>query len=530
MSTPTLYRGHLIIENDPRVAALMPHAKQMTQDGKEYSVVPHKLDEYKVLRNLGYDIAPPILTDYTWPIVGGFSPFKAQCYTAAMITTNERSYVLNDLGTGKTRAALFAHDYLKFHGEVDKMLVVAPLSTLNRTWAHEVMQTFPGRKVKVLYGSVEKRHRLLAEEADIYIVNHNGLKIIQAALAKRLDIDMIVLDELTAYKNKQSDLWKVANATVNWFIGNKPRFKRVVGMTGLLTPQGESDAYGQIKLIQPVRLQGWSFTRFREHTMQKITNFKWISRDDGNARVFSMVQPSVRFTRDQCMDLPPVQVVDYEAKLSPDQKKLFDALRKEFAADVAAGEITTANEADKLNKMLQVVLGCVYLKDGGVQYVNCDPRLSVLDDIVAQSQGKVIVYTPYKHNLSMLGDHFTRQGLDNACVSGDTTPRERDIIFARFQTSNCAMRVLVAHPKCMSHGLTLTEGSTIVWWGLPPSVEIYEQANARITRPGQKRSQFITRIIATSLEQQAYRRLENRTDNAGLLLEMIKGQQLSEVL
>ncbi len=525
MPTPTLYRGQLIVESDPRVAALIPHGKKIEQDGKVYTVVPHKLDEYKVLRNLGYDIAPPILTEYVWPVVHGFQPFDAQRFTAALITSNKRSYVLNDLGTGKTRAALFAFDYLKAQGMVDKMIVVAPLSTLTRTWANEVMQTFPGMKVNVLYGSADKRHKLLADmSAEIYVVNHDGLAIIEKALKARADINMFVYDELTAIKNKQSERWKIADRIFN----GSQQFEYGTGMTGLPTPLDPTDAYGQIKLITPYKLSGWSFTKFREHTMRKITNFKWIPREDANDRVFSMMQPSVRFTRDQCMDLPPCQVVDFECKLSAEQKTLFGALNKEFAAQLAAGEITTANEADKKNKMLQVVLGCVYKKDGGVEYLDCNPRLSVLDDIIDQSHGKVIVYTPYKHNLQMLKDHLQGRYSCEA-VSGDTPVGERDRIFGRFQAA-VDPRVLVAHPACMSHGLTLTEASTIVWWGLPTSPEIYEQANARITRPGQKRSQYIARIVATSLETSAYRRLQNRQDLSGDFLALIKAQQLSEVL
>lgn len=519
--TPTLYRGSLIVEADPRIAALVPHAKQITHDGKVWTVVPHKLDEYKVMRNLGYDVAPPILTDYDWPVVNGFAPFDAQRYTAALIASNERCFVLNDLGTGKTRSALFAFDYLRKCGMVNKMLVVAPLSTLRRTWWHEVMQTFSGMKCTVLYGTAEKRKKLLAEDADIYVINHDGVEIVLAELIARKDIDMVVYDELTAIKTATTTRAKVAQK----LIASK---QRVIGMTGLVTPQAPTDAYGQIKAITPSRLAGWSFTRFREHTMRKITNFKWLPRDDATERVFKFLQPSIRFTRDQCIGLPPCQYVDYECKLTDPQKKLFDTIRKEFAAQIATGEITTANAADKANKMLQVVLGFVHMADGSITELDCAPRLSVLDDIIAASHGKVIVYTPYVHSLKMLKAHLSKS-VTVECVSGATAVGERDRIFARFQQTQ-SLRVLAAHPMCMSHGLTLTEASTIVWFGLPPSPEIYEQANARITRPGQKRSQYIAHICATTFELAKYKNLHNRTDNANLLMDLVKAQQLSSIL
>jgi SNF2 family DNA or RNA helicase len=153
----------------------------------------------------------------------------------------------------------------------------------------------------------------------------------------------------------------------------------------------------------------------------------------------------------------------------------------------------------------------------------------VLDEIMDAAAGKVIVFTPYKHSLAMLGDHLANQSIDHACVSGDTPVKQRDEIFRRFM-EDPTMRVLVAHPACMSHGLTLTTASVVAWWGLPPSVEIYEQANARITRPGQKYHQYIAHIVSTTLEVQRYRQLEQKVDTAGLLMSMVKSQQLSEVL
>lgn len=526
MHQPTLYKRHLIIEDDPRVATLIPHAKAMTKDGRNFTIVPHKHDEYRVLRNLGYDITPPILTDYTWPIVNGFQPFDAQRFTAAMITTNEASFVCNDLGTGKTRAALFAFDYLKREGVVHKALVVAPLSTLRRTWAMEVLQAFSGMTTRVLHGSADRRHKRLAEDADVYIINHDGLGIVLDALRKRPDIDMVIYDELTAIKNARSERWRAANA-----LFRMPHVKRVVGMTGLLTPQSPIDAYGQIKAVAPRALNGMSFSRFRELTMRKLTAFKWTPKADASETVFRFAQPAVRFTRDQCVDLPPVQYVDYECKLSAEQHKLFDLLRKELHAQLQVGEITVQNEADKINKLLQVILGCVYQADGSVHYLDCSPRLQVLDEIVQQTAptSKLIVFAPYKHSLKLLQDHLAKSGWTSAAVSGDTAIGERDRIFKAFM-EDPDLRVLVAHPQCMSHGLTLTAASVIAWWGLPPSTEIYEQANARITRPGQKQNQYIAHIVATTMESQRYRQLEQRLSTAGLLMSLVKNQQLSEVL
>lgn len=518
---PTLYRGHLIVENDVRLDTLIPHAKKTQIDGRTFTLVPHKLDEYRVLRNLSYDIQPPIMSEYTWPIVDGNAPFESQKLTAALITVNDRCYVLNDLGTGKTRAALMAFDYLRKEGAATKLLVAAPLSTLRPTWAAEVMKTFNDMKVVVIYGTADKRRKLLAQDADVYVINHDGLEIVLDELIARTDIDMVVYDELTAIKTKTIDRWKVANRLFE-------AKKRVVGMTGRPTPEAPTDAYGQIKALTPHKLDNYSFSRFRDYTMNKITQFKWVPRHDAMDRVYGLMQPSIRFTRDQCIDLPPCQTVDYQCTLSPEQRKLFNTLRDEFAAQLANGTITTANAADRANKMLQVVLGCVYKEDGSVEYLDAGPRLRMLDDIIAQAQGKVIIFTPYVHSLQMLKDHLQKYTTVET-VYGGTQVSERNRIFARFQQTPDP-RVLAAHPQCMSHGLTLTEASVIVWWGLPPSVEIYDQANARITRPGQKLHQFIARIIATSMETSRYRSNEKKLNDSDEFLNLIKHQQLTEVL
>jgi SNF2 family DNA or RNA helicase len=278
-------------------------------------------------------------------------------------------------------------------------------------------------------------------------------------------------------------------------------------------------------------LDGISQSRFRDMTMRKITQFKYLPKADANDTVFRYMQPAIRFTRDQCVDLPPIQYVDYECKLSVEQHKMFQILKSDFHAQLANGEITVQNEADKINKMLQVVLGCVYQSDGSVVYLDAGPRLKVLDEIIfsAVLHSKIIVFTPYKHSLKMLHDHLANQGIGVASVSGDTPVRQRDEIFRSFQDEP-GIRVIVAHPACMSHGLTLTAASIVAWWGLPPSVEIYEQANARITRPGQKNHQYIAHIVATTLESQRYKQLGQRVDTAGLLMSLVKNQQLSEVL
>lgn len=515
--THFLHRNHVVMPADPRLDVLIPHAQRFEHNGQQMMLVPHKLDETKVLRNLGYDVKPPILTDYNWC---GSTPFDSQRITAALITMNPRCYVLNAIGTGKTRASLFAFDYLRSIGAVKKLLVVAPLSTLRRTWEAEVFMHLNHLRVAVLFGPKQKRLDLLKSDADVYIINHDGVQVILKELMAS-DIDMCVFDELSVYKDGQTKRFKDTLLLSRMM-------KRVVGMTGTPIPNAPTDAYAQTKLVDPTKTAQISFTRFRERTMRKITEYKWVPLDNALQTVHAFMQPSVRFTRDECYDLPDCQYITRQVDLTPQQQALYVEVAGECAAEIAGGTLKAVNEADRINKLTQIALGTVYNTDHQVVTLPCEPRLAAVEELVEQADSKVIVFTPYKASLAMLVERLKKRW-SVAHVSGDVGPGERDKIFYHFM-NDPDPHVLVAHPACMSHGLTLTAASTIVWYGPPGSLETYEQANGRITRAGQRHKQLIAHIAATKLEEKVYRRLEARSTVQGLLLEMYENQDLGDLL
>lgn len=518
MNRPLLYRDQVVIPFDPRLRILIPHAKEMTHNGQHLMVLPNKLDEVKVLRNLGYDAPPPILNQYDWMLT---TPFDAQRITAAHITMNPSAFVLNAIGTGKTRASLFAFDYMQRIGAVKKLLVVTPLSTVRQVWGREIITVFPHLRTQILTGDAATRRKRLAMDADVYVINHDGIEVIFNELMARRDIDMAVLDELSVYKTQGTDRWKVTNKLMR-------RMQRVVGMTATPIPNEPTDAYAQTKIVNPSRCENLSMSGFREGVMTKITTYKYVPKQDAVDKVFKFMQPSVRFTRDECFDLPPCQTVLETALLTPQQAELYKALVKECSAGIKAKTITPVNEADLANKLVQVALGTVITSDKSVERLACAPRLEVLERAVEQSASKVIVFTPYKASLAMLYEHLCKRWTCEQ-VSGDVSPTARDHIFTRFMQSPDP-HVIVAHPACMSHGLTLTEASTIVWYGPPLSLEMYEQANGRITRPGQKHSQLILNIAATKVEEQIYARLNRKAKTQGLLLDLFESQELSDLL
>ena len=519
---PILYRDHMIIPADNRVAVMVPHAKPFVDPatGQQMMLVPHKIDESQVLRNLGYDVRPPVMLNYDFPAPFGQPVFDAKRITTALITMNRRSYVLNGLGTGKTRSVLYAYDYLKKTTPgMGKLMITAPLSTLRQTWAKEIELVFPWMTYSVLHGEKKKRIALLDQPADIWIINHDGVETILEELLLRVDqVSMVALDELSVYKNAKTDLWKKTNMVVS-------RVDRATGLTATPMPLDATDAYGQIKMLTAPALKGQSFTRFREEVMTKITTFKWVNRQGATDKVFAIMQPAVRFTRDECYDMPPCQYLTVEAGMTKQQLDAFFEMKAESA--IESKNIVAVNAADQINKLLQISGGVVYDRDHNEIRLDCRPRLDELNRLVEQSASKVIVFTPYKSSLKLICEELSKRWTV-AHVSGDVSAVQREKIFTLF-TNTADPHVLVAHPECMSHGLTLTEASTIVWWGPPQSLETYEQANGRITRAGQRHSQLIANLVSTRLEKRVFKLLESRANVQQALLEMFESQDIGDL-
>ena len=271
-------------QNLAQITTVIPSAKIVGTAKGPMVAVPHRPDETRVLRSLGYDVPSPMQMYYDFP--AKFKPFEAQRISAEFATMNDRCFILNSMGLGKTITTLWAYDYLKKCGQVRSMLVVCPLSTLERTWADEAFFSFPQYKVNVLYGTKEKRLKLLKDPADIYLINTDGAKIIVDELAARRDIDLIVIDELALMRTKTTDRWKALNT-----ICNKQTPRRVWGLTGSPIPNSPADAYAQIRLVTPNNKDcPLYYNSFRNQVMTQVNQFKWLPKPDSAAYVHRVMQ------------------------------------------------------------------------------------------------------------------------------------------------------------------------------------------------------------------------------------------------
>ncbi len=490
------------------LAGLIPEAHEVTIKGEKRIALPHTTDVTRLARNFGFIVPAPILSQYQWPT--NPLPFKTQQTTAALLTMNARAYVLSEMGTGKTRAALFACDHMFQRQEITKVLVVAPLSTLSQVWDREIFQYFNHLDVQVIHGTADRRRKLLLRPAHIYVINHDGVGVVLKELLQ-MQFDVIIVDEIGCYRNKKTSKWTdmaalVAKAPYAW------------GMTGSPTPNSPVDAWGIAKLLTPSRAPKWK-KEFQRKTMTQLTQFRWIPKADANDHVYAMLQPAVRYKRDDCMELPSVSYRTTKITPSKTVAKVYKQLIDKLKIAFKEGQVTAVNEGVLFMKLLQVACGWVYTTDKGVVSLDNKTRVQEVVDIYEQAAGKVIVFACFKHAANELHKRVIKKGVNACLVTGDTSKKHRDEIFSTFQNS-AEKQMIVAHPQCMSHGLTLTAANTIVWFTPTTSLETYEQACARITRPGQVRKSLIIHLTGTPIESKIYSRLRQKASIQGALLDM----------
>lgn len=509
----------LNLKEPARITEVIPTAKSLEVKGKTLVSVPHREDEVRVLRNLGFDAPAPISAYYEWP--GKYTPFIHQRATAEFFTLNPRAFCLSGMGSGKTMCVLWAFDWLRKNDLLDWLLVISPLSTLERAWGDEIYSSFFDMSFAVAHGAREKRHQLLNSKYDAYIINHDGIKDSGTCelLATKPGRGLVVVDEIASFRNASTDRWKALNRIVNPKVDGvlRPR-EWVWGLTGTPIPNAPTDAWAQARLVSPGKVPAY-FGAFRDTVMKPITRFKWGAREGALEVVKQAMQPAIRFSREDCIDLPPTTFVTRQTELTLDQKKAYNDMLRKFKAEHEGGQITAVNEAVKVSKLVQICCGAAYGTSGDV-LIPAKPRVELVKEIIEQAESKVLVFVPLTAALQNLAAELEKD-FTVAIVHGETSKTQRDQIFKDFQQSKDP-RVLVANPGTLSHGLTLTAASTIIWFAPINSNETFQQANARIVRPGQKLNTLIVNIEATDLERKMYARLQGKEKMQGLLLDLLK--------
>ena len=499
----------LKVRNPNRITEVIPKSKVL-ESGEV--LVKWGLEEAQVLKNLRIKNVPsPIMSHYKWP--GMHRPFEHQKETSSFLTLHRRAFCFNEQGTGKTGSVIWAADYLMTIGLIRRVLVLCPLSIMQSAWQDDLFRFAMHRTVAIAHShSREKRIEAVRSDADFVICNFDGLDIIKDAV-KEEDFDLIVVDEANAYKTVSTKRWKVLNQTLTpstW----------VWMMTGTPASQSPTDAYGLARIVNPSSVPKF-FGSFRDMVMQKITTFKYVPRPQAESIVHEVLQPAIRYTKEECLDLPEVTYTTRDVPLTPQQMKYYEALRKHMVTVAAGEEISTVNAAANLNKLLQLSCGAVYSDSGEVVAFDASNRIAALKEVIDEASHKVIVFAPYKHSIHIIHEELRKAKYTCEIISGDIPVRQRTEIFARFQTEDDP-KVLIIQPQAASHGVTLTAANVIVYWSPVMSVETYLQANARTHRAGQRNPCTVVHLQGSPVEKRMYAMLEAKIDIHSRVVDLYK--------
>lgn len=368
------------------------------------------------------------------------------------------------------------------------------------------------RTVDIAYGTRKKRQEIIKGGAEYVIINYDGVEIVRDEIEAG-GFDLIIADEATHYKNAQSKRWKVLNsllapATWLWM------------MTGTPAAQSPVDAYGLGKLVNPRGVPRF-FSTFREVVMYKLTQFKWVPRDTATQTVFEALQPAIRFTKEQCLDLPPMTYTRREVELTRQQQTYYDLLKRKMVAVAAGEEITAVNAAVNMNKLLQISCGAVYTDSGETVEFDIRNRYKVLREVIDETSQKVLLFVPFRHVIDILEEKLTKDKITNEIIRGNVSASKRTDIFNRFQTTTDP-RVLIVQPQAAAHGVTLTAANVVVWWGPVPSLETYAQANARVHRAGQKHRCTVVQLQGSLVEKRVYALLDNKISIHTKIIDLYK--------
>ena len=498
---------------NPHKYRIIPKHKIMERMDGGYDVAVYwGLDECRVLKNLGVkDVPSPITRRYNWP--GRYKPMAHQVETAAFLTLHKKSFVFSEPGTGKTLSALWAADYLMQRGDVRRCLILCPLSIMHSAWLNDLNNSIIHRSAIVAHHAQSSRRiEMIQQDYEFVICNYDGLNLIAQEIVNDGRFDLIIVDEANAYKTMTTKRWKTLKSIM------QPN-THLWMMTGTPASQSPADAYGLAKLVNPDGVPKF-FTAWRDQVMNKITMFKWAAKSNAAEMVHQALQPAIRFTKEQCLDLPPVMTMTREVPLTPQQKKYYDLLKERMLVQAAGETITAVNAAAGVSKLLQISCGAAYTDDKEVVEFDAAPRLGVLEEILEETSRKVLIFAMFRSTIDSIHNHLLKQGLAAEVIHGGVTATKRADIIHRFQTTPTP-RVLVMQPQATAHGITLTAADTVVFYGPLMSVEQYVQCIARADRKGQDSDKVtVIHIQGSPIEKKMFRALESKVSDNSLLTDM----------
>lgn len=440
-----------------------------------------------------------------------FTPHAYQKYAIDYIKTHPVTALFLDMGLGKTVTTLTAiRDLMYDTFEVRRVLVVAPLRVARDTWPEEIRKWDHLKELtcSVVVGNMVERRRALQKEADIYIVNRENLAWLYQN--SRLDFDMVVLDELSSFKNAQSKRFKAMKAM-------RPKVKRIVGLTGTPSGNGLMDLWAEFRLLDMGERLGKYISQYRSLYFKPdkrngMVVFSYKPLPGAEEVIYHQIADiTVSMKANDYLEMPKLVSVAKEVTLSEKEKKRYDELKKSLVLELPGGEVTAANAASLTMKLSQMANGAIYTDDKNVVSIH-DRKLDALEDLVESANGQpVLVAYWFKHDKDRIQKRMEARELKESQDFADWNARK--------------IPVALIHPASAGHGLNLQQGGSIlIWFGLTWSLELYQQTNARLWRQGQQsRTVIIQHIVAKgTIDERILKVLEHKDGTQAALIDAVK--------
>lgn len=442
-----------------------------------------------------------------------FSPHNYQSYAIDYIETHPVAAVLLDMGLGKTVISLTAIADLLFDSfEAHRILVVAPLRVARDTWPAEISKWQHLRHLTyaVAVGTVKERKAALSAGADITIINRENLGWLIDSSGYEFDYDMVIIDELSSFKNHKSKRFQSLMKV-------RPKVKRIIGLTGTPSSNGLMDLWAEFKLLDFGERLGRFITHYRNNYFipdkrngEIIYSYKPMPyAEDAIYRKISDITISMKST--DHLQMPELITSQYEVQLSEDEEHRYEELKADFILELPEGEITAANAASLTGKLSQLANGAIYDDEGNIVEFH-DRKLDALEDIIESANGKpLLVAYWFKHDLQRIKKRFDVREIKTS----------KDII----DWNNGDIPVAVIHPASAGHGLNLQAGgSTLIWFGLTWSLELYQQTNARLWRQGQSSGTVVIEHIITkgTIDERILKALSLKEVSQNALIDAVK--------
>ena len=420
-----------------------------------------------------------------------FIPHNYQKYAIEFILNHPVAAVLLDMGLGKTVIALTAIHSLLFDSfEVSKVLVVAPLRVARDTWPNEVKkwEHLKDLRVSVAVGDAKKRKIALMRKADIYVINREMVKWLVEESGVPFDYDMVVIDELSSFKNPQSQRFKALMKV-------RSKVRRVVGLTGTPASNGLMDLFAEYKLLDMGQRLGRYITRYRLSYFQPDkTNgaivYSYKPLPFAEEEIFKKIGDiTISMKSGYFLQMPEKIMTEYEVEMNEKEKQEYKHLKDNLVLSVGDQEITAANAASLCGKLSQMANGAVYTDDRNVQIFH-ERKLDALEDMIEAANGKpVMIAYWFQHDFDRIKNRLQEMGVEFEKIDSEDSIK---------RWNEGRLPVALIHPASAGHGLNLQSGgSTIIWFGLTWSLELYQQTNGRLWRQGQKDKTVVIQHIIT---------------------------------